>query len=66
MKLRAVVRQNRHDGHRPFIPDQCVFLQPRNHYGLGHLIEVKCKGYYILSFIVGMGWEGDEFVFNVL
>ena len=64
--LRVVIRQNRRGHNRPFIPDQCVFLQRHNRYGLHDLIEVKVNRYYILTYIVGMGWEGDEFVINVL
>ena len=64
--LRVVIRQNRRGHNRTFIPDQCVFLKRYNRYGLHDLIEVKVNRYYILTYIVGMGWEGDEFVINVL
>lgn len=67
MWLRAVIRQNRHNiKHEAFISDQNVYLKPGSKVTLDSLIEVRKGKYFFPALVVGMGWEGDEFVLNVL
>lgn len=71
MKVRAVVRQKRSERARwdvPFIADQCVYLTVGKYikYRLGDLVEVRYQRQYMFALIVGMGWEGDDFVIHVL
>lgn len=66
MKHRIVVRQNRRGYDKPFIADQVVFMQPFKKYWMNHLIEVRVGRQFMLAVICGMGWEGNEFVINVL
>lgn len=68
MKLRAVVKQKSGQGYSRKYPlsDQCVYLRPGWRYTLGDLIEVKYGKYMVYTTIVGLGWEGDDFVVNVL
>lgn len=68
MNLRVVIKQKRGQrwGRKCFVPDQCVFIKPPWRYTLSDLIEVRSGKYLVYVEIVGLGWEGDEFVINVL
>lgn len=65
--LRVVVKQVAHTWRDVwFIPDQNAYIRPGDKLVLGGLVEVRKDKYYLPAVIVGMGWEGDEFVLNVL
>jgi hypothetical protein len=67
MWLRVVIRQNRcNPNHEPFIPDQNIYIRPGQKIDMMGCLEVRKGKYYFPALVCGWGWEGDEFVVNVL